>query len=68
MKQPRPIGIIKKQSLTTPPFISDSTLVDDTVALVDSSTALSGGPTSIYPGIKANTSTQRYFTKVKKRR
>lgn len=68
MKQPRVVGIIKKQGLTTPPFISDSTLVDDPVVLVDSLTALSGSPTTIYPGIKANAFTPRYFTKVKKRR
>lgn len=59
---------IKKQALTTPPFINDATLVDDPVVLVDTPTALSAGPTSIYPGIRAKTFTPRYFTKVKKRR
>lgn len=68
MKQPRVVGIIKKQGLTTMPFTNDSTLVDDPVALVDSPTALSAGPTVTFTGIKANVKPLRYYTKVKKRR
>lgn len=68
MKQPRAIGIIKRQALTTMPFTNDSTLVDDAVALVDDPTALSAGPTVTLPGIRANIRVLRYFTKVKKRR
>lgn len=68
MKAARPIGVIKKQSLTTPPFINDNTLVDDPVALVDDPVALVGGPFTIYPGIKAKAKVPRYFSRIKKRR
>lgn len=68
MKQPRVVGIIKKQSLTTMPFINDSTLVDDPTALVNSATSLSAGPTVTFTGIKANVKPLRYYTKIKKRR
>jgi len=41
-----PITIIKHQGHTITPITSDATLVDDTVAKVDSITALVGGPTT----------------------
>lgn len=46
MKAIRPVGHIKHQSQVNLPVTSDATLVDDTVALVDSATALAGGPAS----------------------
>lgn len=42
-----PVSTIYEQPLTTPPFIADSTLVDDTVALVDDTVALVGGLTTL---------------------
>lgn len=44
MKAIKPIGSIRHQSQVSLPVTSDTTLVDDTVALVDSATALVGGP------------------------
>lgn len=68
MIQPRPILRIKKQALTTPPFIGDSTLVDDTVALVDDATALSGGQVTLHTGLRSNVRPVRTYTNIKKRR
>lgn len=41
-----PVGGIKTQNETSSPFEQQNILVDDTVALVDDITALSGGPTT----------------------
>jgi len=59
-----PVSTIYEQPLTTPPFIVDSTLVDDTVALVDDTSALSGGQITIVEGIQAKVEPDRVFTTV----
>lgn len=47
-----PNGFVKKQGLTTPPYIGDNTLVDDPVALVDDPVALVGNQVTILEGIQ----------------
>lgn len=49
MRIDKPAGRLRKQVHTTVPVVTDATLVDDTVALVDSTTALSGGQTTSIP-------------------
>lgn len=50
-------GLIARQSLTTPPFILDGTLVDDPVALVDDHTALVGSQTTITTTLRTTVTT-----------
>lgn len=68
MKIIKPIVRPKNNVLTTQPFTPDGTLVNDTVRLVNDTTALSGGNTSIVPNIKVNTRIPKIRTAVKKRR
>lgn len=49
-----PVSTIDEQALTNPPFTIDNTLVNDTVALVDDPTALSGGQITISPLLKSS--------------
>lgn len=51
----KPTGYIKRQTQTTTPVVSDDTLVDDTVALVDDATALVGGSATSYSAMKHRT-------------
>lgn len=48
----QPQGFIANQTMTTPPFVADGTLVDDPVRLVDDPTALVGGLTTIVEGLQ----------------
>lgn len=66
MKEIKPRSSIKKQPLTTPPFIADNTLVDDPVALVDDPTALVGGPTTIIDSIRTQVKVTRPHPSIKK--
>lgn len=52
MSNDTPVSTIYEQPLTTPPFIIDSTLVDDAVALVDDPVALSGGQITIIEDLR----------------
>lgn len=54
MKILQPRGSIKHQSQTDTPVTGDATLVDDPIALVDSTTALVGGATVISSDMVAN--------------
>lgn len=47
-----PTGEIRPQNQIDKPVVGDATLVDDTVELVDSLTALSGGQASIVTSVK----------------
>jgi hypothetical protein len=58
-----PVSIIKEQALTDTPTTGDSTLVDDTVVLVDG-TALVGGPNTITENIKTSVKPSELFTKI----
>lgn len=68
MKIDKPRVSIKPQSQTTTPVTGDDTLVDDPVALVDSTTALSGGQATIYTGLKFNVKYTVPRTSIKLRR
>lgn len=64
MTNDQPVSTIYEQPLTTPPFITDSILVDDTVAFVDDPTALSGGQITIVENIRSKVEPDRVFTTV----
>lgn len=63
----KPVVKIKHQALTTPPFTTDATLVDDTVRLVDDTTALSGGNVTIISSVRAQVRVPKIYTRVKRR-
>lgn len=57
-----PVSTVYEQPLTTQPFAPDSILVDDTVALVDDTAALSGAQTTIVEVLKSKVEDPRVFT------
>lgn len=59
-----PVSTVHEQPLTTQPFTPDSTLVDDTVTLVDDTSALSGAQTVIIEVLKSRVEVDRLFTKI----
>lgn len=66
MKIDSPTATIKRQTQTSTPTVSDGTLVDDTVALVDS-TSLVGGQTVINPTMPMKIKTSIPRPKIRKR-
>lgn len=65
MKAIRPVGHIKHQSQVNLPVTSDTTLVDDAVALVDSATALVGGP--VTPSVAMPVRVRKLVTRIHSR-
>lgn len=59
-----PVSTIKEQSLTNTPATGDATLVDDPVALVDSSTSLTGGPNTPIESIQSKATDVKLYTKI----
>lgn len=68
MKTIIPVVKIKNNVLTTQPFTPDSTLVNDTVRLVNDTTALSGGNVTIVPSIRGRVKVPKTYSRVKVRR
>lgn len=68
MKEYVPRVSMKRQSQTSAPVTLDAILVDDTVALVDDTTALSGGPITTAPAMrtKARTTVPSVRIKIKR--
>lgn len=58
-----PVSTIKKQSQTNTPVHSDSTIMDDTVMIMDGS-ALMGGPVTITEEVKSKVIVTKLFTKL----
>lgn len=58
-----PVSTIREQALTDTPTTGDSTLVDDTVVLVDGS-GLVGGPNTIVESINTKVTTSKLYTKI----
>lgn len=58
-----PVSTIKEQALTNTPTTGDTTLVDDTVVLVDGA-GLVGGPNTIIDNIKTVVTPNQLFTKI----
>lgn len=61
-----PVSTIKEQALTNTPTTGDTTLVDDTVVLVDGA-GLVGGPHTITDNIKSKVTPTKLFTKIPRR-
>ena len=57
LREVKPQGNIKHQAQTSVPTTSDSTIMDDTVVIMDSATALMGGPTSHQPVMRQTINT-----------
>ena len=57
LREVKPQGNIKHQAQTSVPTTSDSTIMDDTVVIMDSATALMGGKTVTMPIMKQSIET-----------